>query len=332
MSTAPPSAEAVAGAPQHRPTLGEWVAGARPRTLPAALVPVAVGIALAAALASVAWWRAALALVVSLAIQIGTNYANDYSDGVRGTDEARVGPVRLVAGGLARPGAVRAAAAASFGVAGAAGLALAIAVSPWLILVGAACIAAGWFYTGGPRPYGYAGYGELFVFVFFGLVATAGTAYVCAGRFEWPSVVAGVPVGLFAVALLVVNNLRDIATDARSGKRTLAVRIGDGHTRVLYAACIAGGGASCAGLVPWRPLALIGMAAIVPALPALRLVLGGADGPDARGCARQDGAGAARPRGTARRRPRRLRRRAQCRVSHRRISSANRAGCSKGAA
>ncbi|HTW99907.1 MAG TPA: 1,4-dihydroxy-2-naphthoate polyprenyltransferase [Acidimicrobiales bacterium] len=274
----PPPAEPLAGSPQHRPRPGEWVAGARPRTLPAALVPVAVGIAVADAEASVVWWRAALALVVSLAIQVGTNYANDYSDGVRGTDEARVGPVRLVAGGLARPAAVRAAAVGAFGVAGACGLALAVAVSPWLVLVGAACIAAGWLYTGGPRPYGYAGYGEVFVFAFFGLVATAGTAYVCAGAFEWASVVAGVPVGLFAVALLVVNNLRDIATDARSGKRTLAVRLGDGPTRLLYLACIFTGAAACAALFPWRPLALVGVAAIVPAIPPLRIVRGGATG------------------------------------------------------
>jgi 1,4-dihydroxy-2-naphthoate octaprenyltransferase len=260
------------------PTLAQWVAGARPRTLPAALVPVAVGIAVAAAEARVVWWRAALALVVSLAIQIGTNYANDYSDGVRGTDEARVGPTRLVAGKLASPKAVRAAAAAAFALAGAAGLVVAIAVSPWLLLVGAACIAAGWFYTGGPRPYGYAGYGELFVFVFFGLVATAGTAYVSAGHFFWLSVVAAVPVGMFAVALLVVNNLRDIATDARSGKRTLAVRLGDGRTRAFYATCVLAGAASCAAAAAWRPWAAIGAAAVLAALPALRLVLGGATG------------------------------------------------------
>jgi 1,4-dihydroxy-2-naphthoate octaprenyltransferase len=262
----------------RRPSFAAWVAGARPRTLPAAVVPVAVGIAVAAAEASVVWWRAVLALVVSLAIQVGTNYANDYSDGVRGTDAARVGPTRLVAGGLARPGAVRAAAVAAFAVAAGAGLALAIAVSPVLLAVGAACIAAGCFYTGGPRPYGYAGYGELFVFVFFGLVATAGTAYVASGRFEELSIVAAVPVGLLAVALLVVNNLRDITSDARSGKRTLAVLLGDVRTRALYACCVLLGVSSCAAVAAWRPLAAIGVAAVVPALPALRLVLGGTEG------------------------------------------------------
>jgi 1,4-dihydroxy-2-naphthoate octaprenyltransferase len=239
---------------------------------------VAVGVAVAAAEARVDWWRAVLALVVSLAIQVGTNYANDYSDGVRGTDEVRVGPTRLVAGGLARPVAVRAAAIAAFGVAAVAGLVLAIAVSPWLIAVGAACIAAGWLYTGGPHPYGYAGYGELFVFVFFGLVATAGTAYVSCGRFEALAVVAAVPVGLLAVALLVVNNLRDIPSDSRSGKKTLAVHLGDRATRALYATCVLVALASCAGVAAWRPWALIGVVAILPALRALRIVLGGAEG------------------------------------------------------
>jgi 1,4-dihydroxy-2-naphthoate octaprenyltransferase len=246
--------------------------------LPAAVVPVAAGVAAAAAEAHVDWWHAVLALVVSLAIQVGTNYANDYSDGVRGTDAARVGPTRLVAGGLASPAAVRAAAVSAFAIAAVAGLVLAIAVSPWLIALGAASIAAGWLYTGGPRPYGYAGYGELFVFVFFGLVATGGTAYVSSGRFDGLAVVAAVPVGLLAVALLVVNNLRDIPGDTVAGKRTLAVRLGDRRTRALYAACVLAAAASCAGAAAWRPWAAIGAAAVLSALPALRTVLGGATG------------------------------------------------------
>ncbi|MHB8506962.1 MAG: 1,4-dihydroxy-2-naphthoate octaprenyltransferase, partial [Acidimicrobiales bacterium] len=177
-----------------------WVVGARLRTLPASVVPVAVGTAVAAADGRAVAWRAALAAVVALALQVGTNYANDYSDGVRGTDEGRVGPLRLVASGLASPAAVKRSAVAAFLVAAGAGVALAAAVSWWLLAVGAAAIAAGWLYTGGPRPYGYAGLGELFVFVFFGLVATVGTAYVQLGRLVGLAFLAAVPVGLLAVA------------------------------------------------------------------------------------------------------------------------------------
>jgi 1,4-dihydroxy-2-naphthoate octaprenyltransferase len=199
---------------------------------------VLVGAGVAVGDGRATWWRIGLALVVSLAIQVGTNYANDYSDGVRGTDRARVGPVRLVASGLAAPAAVRNAALVSFAVAAVAGIVLAASLSWWLLLVGAACLAAGWLYTGGPRPYGYAGLGEVFVFVFFGLVATAGTAYVAEARLTAMMVLAGVPIGLLSTALLVVNNLRDIPTDAAAGKRTLAVRIGDARTRDLYSALV----------------------------------------------------------------------------------------------
>ena len=227
-------------APDSLTAARDWVAGARPRTLPAAVVPVVVGTAVASADGSVIWWRSLYALIVALAIQIGTNYANDYSDGVRGTDAERVGPVRLVAGGLASPRAVRTASFCAFGVAGVAGLVLALATTPWLLVVGGACIAAGWFYTGGPRPYGYAGFGEVFVFVFFGLVAVIGTAYVSLGHVTALAVVAAVPVGLLATALLVVNNLRDIHTDREAGKRTLAVRLGAQATRRFYAGCVIG--------------------------------------------------------------------------------------------
>ncbi|MGA3146224.1 MAG: 1,4-dihydroxy-2-naphthoate polyprenyltransferase, partial [Acidimicrobiales bacterium] len=179
------------------------------------------------------------ALVVALAIQVGTNYANDYSDGIRGTDDDRVGPLRLVASGLASPGAVKRAALTCFGVAGVVGLGLAWATSWWILVVGAACLAAGWFYTGGPRPYGYAGLGELFVFVFFGLVATVGTYYVQSLRIDEPVVwFAAVLVGLLATALLLANNLRDIQTDARTGKRTLAVRMGRRDAGWFYVACV----------------------------------------------------------------------------------------------
>ncbi|HET7489151.1 MAG TPA: 1,4-dihydroxy-2-naphthoate polyprenyltransferase [Acidimicrobiales bacterium] len=261
-------------------TASPWVVGARPRTLPAAVVPVLVGTAVAAAGGQVVWWRALAALVVSLAIQVGTNYANDYADGVRGTDDVRVGPVRLVAGGLASPRAVKRAALLSFAVAGVAGLALAVAVGPELVLVGAACIAAGWYYTGGSRPYGYAGLGEVAVFVFFGLVATIGTAYVQLERVSGLAMVAAVPVGLLATALLVVNNLRDIPTDAAAGKRTLAVRLGDQSTRVLYAGCVGGAFVLVPVIALVRPAALLGLLAVPLAVAPLRAVLGRATGRD----------------------------------------------------
>jgi 1,4-dihydroxy-2-naphthoate octaprenyltransferase len=243
-------------------------------------VPIVVGTAAAQAGGHVIWWRAVVALVVSLALQIGTNYANDYSDGIRGTDDVRVGPVRLVASGLKSPKAVKAAALLSFGVAGVAGLALAAAAGWWLIAVGAASIAAGWFYTGGPRPYGYAGFGELFVFVFFGLVATAGTAYVQLERLTAVAALAAVPVGFLAVALLVVNNLRDIPGDTQSGKRTLAVRVGAPATRRLYTACVAVPFVFAIALAPYRLGTLLALAAIPVAMPPVRKVLDGAAGRD----------------------------------------------------
>jgi 1,4-dihydroxy-2-naphthoate octaprenyltransferase len=257
-----------------------WVAGARPRTLPAAVVPVIVGTGVAAGVGEFVWWRAALALVVALAVQVGTNYANDYSDGVRGTDDVRVGPVRLVASGLAAPAQVKRAAWAAFAVAAVAGFALAAVTSWWLIAVGALCIAAGWLYTGGPSPYGYMGYGELFVFVFFGLVATMGTAYVQSEQVTRTAFDSGAAVGLLATALLVVNNLRDIPTDAEAGKRTLAVRMGEVRTRQFYALLVAAALlqvlAVAAGGRPWSLLAL---AAAALAVAPVRAVLRGAVGP-----------------------------------------------------
>jgi len=258
--------------------MNRWVAGARPRTLPASVIAVAVGTAVAAAEGSVIWWRAAAALVVAVAIQVGTNFANDYSDGKRGTDAVRVGPVRLVASGLATPAAVRRAALLSFGVAGLAGLGLAVVAGWWLIAVGAACFAAGWLYTGGPRPYGYAGLGEVFVFVFFGLVATAGSAYVHLGTVTGLALLAGVPVGLLAVALLVVNNLRDIPGDTTAGKNTLAVRLGAPATRYLYVGTIAGAFASVALIAIARPGALLALGAAPLAVPPARRVLAGESG------------------------------------------------------
>ncbi len=216
-------------------TLAEWVEGARPRTLPAALAPVLAG-------SAVAWFEngfvpllAGLALVVALALQVGVNYANDYSDGIRGTDAARVGPLRLVGSGVAAPTHVRAAAFGSFGLAAVAGLAVVVLTGHWwLLAVGAAAIAAAWYYTGGSRPYGYLGLGELFVFIFFGLVAVTGTVYIQLGsvtRATWWTAIA---IGALACAILVANNLRDLEGDRAAGKRTLATRLGDAGTRRFF--------------------------------------------------------------------------------------------------
>jgi 1,4-dihydroxy-2-naphthoate octaprenyltransferase len=258
--------------------LRDWVAGARPRTLPAAVVPVVVGSGVAVGYGRFSAWRAALALLVALALQIGVNYANDYSDGVRGTDEVRVGPVRLVASGLARPRQVLAAAAACFAVAGVAGLVLAAATSWWLLLIGAAALAAAWFYTGGSRPYGYRALGEVSVFLFFGLVAVAGTAYVQMRALDWLAVAAAVPVGLLACALLVINNLRDIPTDRETGKRTLAVVLGDQRTRALYVGCILVPFCVAVALAPVAPLSLVALAAVPLALAPVRQVWRGVTG------------------------------------------------------
>ncbi|MGI8683616.1 MAG: 1,4-dihydroxy-2-naphthoate polyprenyltransferase [Acidimicrobiales bacterium] len=257
-----------------------WVIGARPRTLPAAVVPVLVGTAVASSQGGIIVWRALAAMVVSVAIQVATNYANDYSDGVRGTDDVRVGPTRLVAGGLAPAKAVKRAAFGAFGVAGLFGLALTIAVGPELLVVGAASLAAGWFYTGGSRPYGYVGLGEVAVFVFFGEVATVGSAYVHLEHVSGLAVLASVPVGLLATALLVVNNLRDIPTDAAAGKRTLAVRLGDRATRVLYVGCVAGAFAVVPPIALARPAALLTFITLVLAQRPVKAVLGGATGRD----------------------------------------------------
>ena len=253
---------------QQKTTVGDWFVGARLRTLPASLVPVAVGTGVVAGGGAVLWGRVALAAVVAVAIQVGTNYANDYSDGVRGTDDTRVGPSRLVASGVATPLAVRRAAIAAFLVAAVCGLVIAALAGWWLIAVGAAAIAAGWLYTGGPRPYGYEGLGELFVFVFFGLVAAVGSAYVQLERLTWLAVAASVPVGLLAVSLLVTNNLRDLPRDGDAGKRTLAVRIGDAQTRKLYIGCLAVAFLAASLLVFVTPWSLLVLAALpVAAIP-----------------------------------------------------------------
>jgi 1,4-dihydroxy-2-naphthoate octaprenyltransferase len=257
----------------------EWLAGTRPRTLPAAVVPVLIGSGVAFGYGRFSWWRALLALVVALALQVGVNFANDYSDGVRGSDELRVGPVRLVAAGLAPPRQVLAAAFGCFFVAGAAGLALAAVTSWWLVAVGAACIAAAWFYTGGPRPYGYSGLGEVFVFAFFGVVAVAGTAYVQMSTLNWLGLAASVPAGLLACALLMVNNLRDIRTDTLAGKRTLAVMLGDARSRTAYVLTLLLPFGIAALLAFFRPLTLITALALPLARLPVRSVRAGASGP-----------------------------------------------------
>jgi 1,4-dihydroxy-2-naphthoate octaprenyltransferase len=261
-------------------TAAQWLEGARPRTLPAAIAPVAVGAGLAANAGSFILVRVLLALVVSVALQIGVNYANDYSDGIKGTDAARVGPVRLVGQGLAPAARVRGAAFASFAVAAVCGLALVLVTAQWwLLLVGVASIAAAWLYTGGPRPYGYAGLGEVFVFVFFGIVPVVGTAYVQTLTITAPDIIASVGVGLLACAILVTNNLRDIPGDSAVGKVTLAVRLGDRRTRHLYAVLVTASFvvpvALAALISPW---VLLASTTAVLAIAPLRVVLGGAGG------------------------------------------------------
>jgi 1,4-dihydroxy-2-naphthoate polyprenyltransferase len=262
-------------------TAGQWVAGARPRTLGAAVAPVVVGTAAAYADADrVIWWRAGAALVVALALQVGVNYANDYSDGVRGTDDARAGPLRLTASKIATPAAVRAAAALAFAVAAVVGLALALVVDVRLLLVGVAAIAAGALYTGGPRPYGYSGFGELAVLVFFGLVATAGSTYVQIERVPAPAWWSAIAVGLLACAILLTNNIRDVDGDRAAGKRTLAVRLGVPRARALYAGCVADAFAIVLVVAlivgPWVLLALL---ALPLAARPVRLVLTRPDPP-----------------------------------------------------
>lgn len=264
-----------------QPTVAQWWQGARPRTLPAAIAPVLVGTSLAIKAGSFLPLRAFLALVVALALQVGVNYANDYSDGIRGTDRNRVGPIRLVGQGIAPAPLVKRAAILSLVLAAVAGFILvALTGEWWLLAIGAAAIAAAWLYTGGPRPYGYAGLGELFVFLFFGLVPVVGTFYVQTLTVTDTSVTAAIGVGLFICAILIANNLRDIPTDEASGKRTLAVRLGDHRTRLLYASAVLAPFAVVVALAlqlgPWT---LLGFVALPAILPALRAVLRGATGP-----------------------------------------------------
>ena len=259
-------------------TAQQWFSASRPRTLPAAVAPVLVGTGAGFALGGFSWLRGGLALIVSLALQVGVNYSNDYSDGIRGTDADRVGPTRLVGSGLARPSSVKKAAFACFGIAGVAGLILAALTSWWLLPVGVAAVTAAWFYTGGPKPYGYAGFGEIFVFVFFGLVAVLGTTYVQAGRISLTATAAAIGIGLLACALLMANNLRDVHTDEVSGKRTLAVLLGEPLSRRVFALTVAGAYLAVAVIGIRHPWCLIALLSVPLAIPPVRQVLGGARG------------------------------------------------------
>jgi 1,4-dihydroxy-2-naphthoate octaprenyltransferase len=260
-------------------TPDQWLAGARPRTLPAAVAPVLAGTAVAAHEDGAVWWKALLALVVALALQVGVNFANDYSDGVRGTDADRVGPLRLVGSGVAAAADVKRAAFLAFAVAALAGLVLALTSAWWLVLVGAVAVAAAWYYTGGRSPYGYRGLGEVMVFVFFGLVAVVGTTYVQTGTAPLVAWYAAAGVGALACAILVANNLRDIPTDREAGKRTLAVVLGGEQTRYLFGFLMAAALIMLLGVaLEAGVLALLGLAFLATAVPATRAVLSGADG------------------------------------------------------
>ncbi|MFM7271421.1 MAG: 1,4-dihydroxy-2-naphthoate polyprenyltransferase [Actinomycetes bacterium] len=260
-------------------TPAQWIQGARPRTLGAAVAPVAVGTAAASTLGAITWWRAGAALTVALALQVGVNYANDYSDGVRGTDADRRGPLRLTASGLARPGEVRAAALLALLVAAVAGLALALAVNPWLLLLGAVLLAAAVLYTGGPRPYGYAGLGEVMVLACFGFAATVGSAYVQGNGVPaaawWGSLVTGLP----ACAVLLANNVRDVRTDVVAGKRTLAVRIGERSARRLFVGCLVGAFTAVLPIAWSQPWAALALLAVPLAIRPSRAMLTAEDAP-----------------------------------------------------
>lgn len=261
-------------------TVAQWIEGARPRTLPNAVAPVIAGTGAAAWLGSAVWWKALLALAVSLALIVGVNYANDYSDGIRGTDDERAGPLRLVGSRLAAPRAVLTAAVVSLGIGALAGITLAVLSAPWLIAVGVLCIAGAWLYTGGSRPYGYAGFGEVAVFVFFGLVAVLGTQYTQAMRVDRVGLAAAVAIGSLSSAVLVANNLRDIPTDRVADKMTLAVRLGDARTRILYQALLAVVAVMTLILMRATPWCAAGFLAMPLAVKAARPVRAGSGGRD----------------------------------------------------
>lgn len=265
-----------------RDSINLWIQGARPKTLPAAIAPVVVGAACAQLESSTQnnWLNAVFALVVSLALQVAVNYANDYSDGIRGTDKNRVGPLRLVGSGAKKPTEVKKATFLAFGVAAVFGFVLAATTTWWLLLVGVFCFLAGWFYTGGKHPYGYLGFGEVFVFIFFGVVATMGTTFVINEQLTLVSFLASVVVGCLACALLAVNNLRDIAGDQISNKKTLAVRIGESGARKFYILLFIVAGCAVVSIALLHPAAMIAMLGLAAAVKPIKRVYAGATGAD----------------------------------------------------
>ncbi len=275
---------------EHPSAARIWLMAARPRTLPAAVAPVLVGTALAATEGTFKPLTFLAALIGALFIQVGTNLSNDYSDARRGADtEDRLGPVRVTAGGLVPPRRVLVATYVAFGLAVLVGMYLVAVAGPELLLVGAASILAGVLYTGGPRPYGYEGLGEVFVFTFFGIVAVTGSYYVHAEALPWEAFALAVPVGLLAAAILVVNNVRDRDTDARAGKRTLAVRLGHGGARRLYGAMLAGAYATTAGLIVSFPFAVLAVLTLPFGHRLWRTVSTHTDGPTLNGALAQTG-------------------------------------------
>lgn len=261
-------------------SFAQWIAGARPRTLPNAVAPVIAGTGAAAWLHAAVWWKALLALLVAVGMIVGVNYANDYSDGIRGTDDDRTGPMRLVGSRVATPRAVLIAALVSLFLGSLAGLVLALVSAPWLIAVGIVCVIGAWLYTGGRKPYGYAGFGEVAVFVFFGLIAVLGTQFTQALRVDWVGLVLAVATGALSSAVLVANNLRDIPTDSQSGKITLAVRLGDARTRVLYQLLLASAGILTIVLMLATPWCAVGLLATPLALRAAEPVRARRGGPE----------------------------------------------------
>ena len=255
--------------------MNKWIVGARVKTLPAAVAPVLIGTSYAE---KINWSNAFLALVVSLFLQIAVNFANDYSDGVRGTDTHRIGPVRLVASGLASASSVKVASLISFLIAAIAGFVLALTISPWLFLVGAASIWAAWGYTGGKKPYGYFGFGELSVFIFFGLVATVGSYYIQTEQFNWQIFLLALPVGTLSCAILAINNLRDLPQDKLVGKRTMAVRIGEKNTRVFFMLLLVTAQVTALAAASISSLALITIICAPVTYRVVRQVLNGAVG------------------------------------------------------
>ena len=265
-----------------RDSINLWIQGARPKTLPAAIAPVVVGAACAQLESSTQnnWLNAVFALVVSLALQVAVNYANDYSDGIRGTDKNRVGPLRLVGSGAKKPADVKKATFLAFGVAAVFGFVLAATTTWWLLLIGVFCFLAGWFYTGGKHPYGYLGFGEVFVFIFFGVVATMGTTFVINEQLTLVSFLASVVVGCLACALLAVNNLRDIAGDQISNKKTLAVRIGESGARKFYISLFIVAGFAVILIALSYSAVLIAMLGLAVAVKPIKRVYAGATGAD----------------------------------------------------